>query len=220
MATATAKIDICNLTMDHLAQEAIITNIDTPGTEEEIKCARWYDVVRRSTLRAFPFTFARDRFVASRDVVNVPLFGYTDAYNLPNDYLKLSFFSLDDSSLGDIIPFYAVDFALEGRKILLNNSGATSINIGYIKDETDVTKFDALFVDLFAIELAARMSFSFTLKPSLKKLLMEERLLLKAEAKAVNSQERPPKRVERSKFIRARRSMLSNVASKFTIFDS
>lgn len=212
MSAPTSKVDICNMAMDHLSQAADITNIDNPETEEEKKCARWYDAVRRSTLRGFPFTFARARFQCSRDSV-APTFGYADAYNLPTDLVRLNFIGNDD------ISNYKYAYAMEGRKLLLNNSGAASINIGYTKDETTVTKFDALFVDLIAIELAFRLAYAFTQKPSVKKLLSETREALRTEAKAVNSQERPPKRIENSKFRNARKRITSNVAGKVTVFD-
>ncbi|MBT5303863.1 MAG: hypothetical protein HOL31_02135 [Candidatus Scalindua sp.] len=210
--TATSKVEICNLSMDHIGG-GVITNIDTPQTEQEIKCARWYDVTRRALLRAHPWAFAKARFQCSRDTTD-PEHSWADAYNLPSNLLRLHFIG-DDS----VIDFKG-KYSLEGRQILMDNSAATSINIGYTKDETDVTKFDALFVDLLAVEIAWRVSFAFNLKPSLKKELRETRDELRIEAKAVNSQERPPIRIQRSKFREARQRMTSNVAGTDTIFDS
>lgn len=213
MSTApTSKVDVCNLAMDHIGG-GLITNIDTPSTEAEIKCARWYDATRRALLRSFPWTFARARFQASRDTTD-PVHGWADAYNLPNDYIRLNF--IGDDSVKD----FKRKYALEGRQILMDNSAATSINIGYTRDEEDVTKFDSLFVDLLAVEIAWRPAFAFTLKPSIKKELREERAELRIEAKAVNSQERPPIKIQRSKFVAARQRLLSNVAGKETIFPS
>lgn len=213
MAAPTTKVHICNLAMDHLGQSANVTNIDTPETEEEIKCARWYDTTRRALLRAHPWTFARARAQLSLNS-NAPVFGYADAYNLPNDYIRLNFIGADD------VMDYKQAYALEGKQLLLNNSGGASINIGYTKDETNVVKFDALFIDLLSVEMAWRMAYAFTLKPSVKKQLKETLQDLRLEAKAVNSQERPPIRIERSKFIAARRRLTSNVAGKNTVFDA
>jgi hypothetical protein len=213
MAAPTTKVDICNLTMDHLGQSANISNIDTPTTEEEIKCSRWYDTTRRALLRAHPWTFARTRAQLSLNAV-APVFGYADAYNLPNDYIRLNF--IGDDSIRD----YKQRYALENKQLLLDNSGAASIDIGYTRDEDNVVKFDALFVDLLAVEQAWRLAIGFTLKPSWKKLLKETLTELRLEARAVNSQERPPIRIERSKFVEARRRITSNVAGKNTIFQS
>ena len=212
MSAPISKVDVCNLAMDHIAG-GIIVNIDNPKSEQEIKCARWYDQVRRALLRVHPFVFARARFQASRDSTT-PVFGYADAYNLANDHLRLNFIG-DDSVLD-----FKRRYAFEGRQLLLDNSGADSINLGYTKDEESVTKFDPLFIDLMAIELALKLSFAFTLKPSLKRDLRDERTMIWVEARAVNSQERPPVRVERSKFKSARLSLTSNVAGKNTVFRS
>ncbi len=155
MAAPVSKVDICNLTMDHVAG-GVIVSIDNPSTEQEKKCARWYDTTRRALLRSFPWTFARARFQASRDTA-VRDSGWADAYNLPTDLLRLNF--IGDDSIGD----YKGNYALEGRQILLNNSGAASVDIGYTKDAVNVPEFDSLFVDLLAVELAWRPAFSFSL---------------------------------------------------------
>lgn len=211
-STATSKVDVCNLAMDHIGG-GIIVKIDTPETEQEKKCARWYDVTRRALLRAHPWAFARARAILSRNTT-APTHGWADAYNVPTNLLRLHF--IGDDSVADL----KNNYVFEGRQILMDNSGGASIDIGYTKDEEDVTKFDALFTDLLAVEIAWRMTFAFTLKPSLKRELRESRNELRIEAKAVNSQERPPRRVQRSKFIEARRRLTSNVAGPNTIFRS
>ncbi len=211
-STATSKVEVCTLAMDHIGG-GIVTNIDTPSTEAEIKCARWYDVTRRALLRAHPWGFARARVTITRDTTT-PAHSWADAYNLPPLLVRLNF--IGDDSVVD----FKRNYSLEGRQLLLDNSGAASINIGYTIDESDVTKFDSLFVDLLAVEIAWRCSFAFNLKPSLKKELRETRNELRIEAKAVNSQERPPIRIQRSKLREARQNLTSNVAGTETIFNS
>lgn len=212
MSAPTSDTDICNLAMDYLGQTANVTNIQTPQTESEKKCARWYDADRRALLRAFPWTFARARAQLSRDSVT-PTHSWADAYNLPNDYIRLNF--IGDDSVLDLEGKYA----LEGRQLKLDNSGAASINIGYTKDESVVTKFDSLFVKLLAIEISLDLSFAFTLKPSILARLEVRANILRIEAKAVNSQERPPIRIENSKFVNARKRLLTTGAGKNTVFD-
>lgn len=213
MSAPTSDTNICNLAMDLLAQTANISNIETPETFSEKICARWYHQTRRSLLRAFPWTFARARFQASRAPV-APAFGWADAYNLPNGLVRLNF--IGDDAILDLKGKYA----FEGSQILLNNSGAASINIGYTDDVSTVTKMDALFVGLFAVELALNMVYKFTIKPSREAKLEERAEKLRIEAKAINSQERPPRRIEHSKFVAARRNLTSNVASPNHDFES
>ena len=85
----------------------------------------------------------------SGGIVSPFTFGYADAYQLPTNFLKLHFIG-DDS-----IRNYKREYEFEGDRLLLNNSTAISLNIGFVMDVTDVTKFDALFVILLAAEIAA-----------------------------------------------------------------
>ncbi len=213
MAAVASSEDICNLALDHLKQ-GLVTSITAPTTNTEKVCARWYDTTRRALLRKHTWNFAKSRKSISRNVT-APTFGWADAYDLPDDYLRFLFFG--DDSIANRINLSKL-YEIEGQQILLNNNNGSSLDLGYIKDETVVTTFDALFVDLFAVELAGRMAFRFTLKNTVKKQIKEDLTDLRIEARAINGQERPPQRVQRSRFSSARRDLLSDVASKFTVF--
>ncbi len=213
MSAPNSPIDICRLALDLLKQRAVIASITNPTTTEEIVCARWYDATRRALLRKHFWVFARTRAAIQRDSVTPP-FGYSDAYNLPNNYLRKHFIG-DDSTNN-----YIKDYEIEGRQILINNSGASSLNIGYIIDMTTVGKFDALFVLLFAAELAAKIAYAFTGKNTIIERLENTLATLRIEAKAVNGQDRPPKRIQSSKFQNARRKLTSSGAGKYTEFES
>ncbi len=140
-------------------------------------------------------------------------FGYADTYTLPSDYLKLHYIG------NDSVDNYQRVYEIQNNQILINNSGTTTLNVGYIKNETDVTKFDPLFVILLAAELANNMAYKWTLKNSVIQRLEAVLTDKRAQAKAVNGQDRPPKRYERSKFVRARFRGTRNDAGKLTIFD-
>ncbi len=212
MSAPNSPVDICRLALDLLKQTSIITSIANPTTTEEIICARWYDATRRALLRKHFWVFARTRGAISRDT-EAPPFGFADAYNLPPNFLRLHF--IGDDTIND----YKRDYEIEDRQLLLNNSGATSLNIGFIQDVTVVSKFDALFVLLFAAELAANMAYTFTAKNTVIERLSILLENMRAEAKSVNGQDRPPKRIESSKFRNARKNLYSG-AGKYTIFEN
>ena len=214
MAAPSSAVDICNLALDQLKQP-VITSIDSPTTSAENLCARHYDMTRRALLRKHPWSFAKSRTALSRNATD-PTFGYADAYDLPNDYLRLLFFG--DDSIGNYQNLSKI-FEIENGQILIDNSGASALNIGYMKDETSVTEFDALFVQLFILELAVNMAYAFTLKNTLVKRLRDDLVDARNEARAINGQERPIRRVERSKFRGARQSLFTNVAGKNTVFN-
>lgn len=211
MAAPNSKTDICRLSMDHLKQEAVIVNIDIPTTNEEKVCSRWYDTVRRKLLRSHPWVFARDRKAISRNA-EAPDFGYSDAYDLPNEFLNLRF--IGDDAIED----FKRKYDIEGRQILINNESSATLNIGFTQDVTNVSLFDSMFVTVFALELAKKVSYRFTLKLSLLNALDVQLKEEKAEAKAVNGQDRPPIIIQKSKWITARRSLSSNTAGKKTVF--
>ncbi len=211
MSAPNAPVDICKLALDLLKQTAIISSITNPTTTDEIICARWYDTTRRALLRKHFWVFARTRKVILRDAT-APPFGYADAYNLPPEYLRLQFIGTDTENN------YKRKYEINGRQLLLNNNEAASLNIGYIQDITIVSDFDALFVVLLAAELAANMAYAFTGKNTVIERLAVILETLRAEAKSVNGQDRPPKRIESSKFRNARKNLYSG-AGKYTIFE-
>ncbi len=359
MAAPTADIDICNLALDLLKQnKTVVADIDSPTSEEEITCARWYDATREALLRSHFWWFARKRRAALRhrfliinitqanpcvvttsathdlangdeiliadvlgmtevndisyfvanvtattfelnDVRGLPIdstdftafgtaltgtidpaasttvtgvgtlfstelevndwirvtgetrqvktitsatvlvvynaftdnandtspdkiagtvvpynFGlYQDAYVLPSDFLRLQF--IGDDSINN----YYRNYEINDDEIIMSNGNADSLDIGYIANVTDVTKFDPLFLLLFAHELANNMAYKWTLKNTVIKRLEEQLFRLRAEARTVCGQDVPPKRVQRSKFIDARRRCSTTDAGKYTYFD-
>ncbi len=149
----------------------------------------------------------------SGGVISPYTFGYADAYQLPSNYLKLHFIG------NDSIRNYKGDYEYEGDRLLLNNSTSLTLDIGYIRNITDVTKFDPLFVILLAAEMADNMAYKWTLKNTVIQRLEQVLTNRRAEAKAVNGQDRPPKRIQKSRWTSARSKLSTSVADKFTRFD-
>ncbi len=139
---------------------------------------------------------------------------YKDAYDLPSDFLRLQF--IGDDSIND----YRKDYEINDDQIIMNNGNADSLDIGYVSNITTVSKFDPLFLLLFVHELANNMAYKWTLKNTVIKRLEEQLFKLRAEARAVNGQDVPPKRVQRSRFLMARRGSSRNDAGKYTNFDN
>jgi hypothetical protein len=207
-----SEVDICNLALDLLKQDAI-TQIDPPNSVTEAICARHYHQVRRRTLRAHVWNFAAARKQISPDGT-APLFEYTHAYDLPNDFIR---YVGRYDELGTLIS--EEEYDLEQNQLLLNGEDNTAINIKYIKDATEVVKFDPLFIDLFVVNLAIRIAPKFTAGEKRLATLAEMQKEIKAEATAIDGQERPPRRVQRSKWVSARRLGRRNVAGPLTRFD-
>jgi hypothetical protein len=54
----TAKIDICNLALSHVANSSEIQDLDAESSKEAQACRRFFDVTRDEVLRDFPWPFA------------------------------------------------------------------------------------------------------------------------------------------------------------------
>jgi hypothetical protein len=195
------EVGISNMGLDFLKAKPA-TNIRDPKTPEETICARWYDTSRRQVLRAHPWNFAKARAILSRNAT-APIFGYPDKYALPNDFLRLRFIDEETETL------VGKDYQIEGGFILIDEGGASSINIGYIKDETVVNKWDELCKRYVAAQMAYNMAYSFTGKESTRTAMANMLHDIRLEARAVNGQDNPPRRVTRSKVIGARRAYAS-----------
>ena len=205
MSAPVAPVEVCNLSLDLLRHSTLITSIETPTTEEESLAARWYDATRRSVLRMFPWNFARKRATLSRISV-APAFGYSDAYQLPNDYLNYVF-------VGEDIQDNITDFQIEGDQLLINNEGASSLKLCYVYDIQAVIKFDSVFLMLLVAELAVVFGSSLT---GLNKSLsgMEKlRDRWEAKARAKNGQENPPRIRFTSGILTKRRSAQRSTSS-------
>ncbi len=200
MATALSSVEVVNLSLDLLRHSDKVTDIDDPESETESLANRWYDVTRRSILRAFPWNFARKRITLSRNAT-APSFGYADAYKLPNDYLELVF--IGENYNED----YETDYSLEGGQILINNDGASDLKICYVADVTTVGLFDAIFLDLFTAELAIRLANSLTGINKSMKDIREWRNDLRTQARAKNGQENPVKVRQTSRLRSIRRGV-------------
>jgi hypothetical protein len=199
----TTAVQICNLALARLGQKEPIESIETPSGTVEDLCALHYPVTRRRLLRGPRiYNFAKKYAQLALAVGVTPTFGFAKAYTLPNDFLRLL-------ALGDITnadPLEGVEYDVVQNYIYTDEqSGENALNIYYIFDQTLVTRWDALFVNLMRLELASDLAYAFTLKPSLLRDLAAELKDVRLEAGAVAGQEKPPIRVERSRFVSGRR---------------
>lgn len=205
MAIPTTDVEMCNLAFDLLRHNERCTSISAPVNESEALASRWYDLTRRSILRAFPWNFARKRVTLTPSTTD-PGFGYENAYNLPLDYLGLCFIGENPTDT------YEEDFLIENGKIFIDNDDG-DLYLCYIADVTEVAKFDALFMDLLTAELAVRFANSITgLNKSLKPIL-DWKKELEVRARTQNGRENPPRIRQTSFLIDARRNAIRSTTT-------
>lgn len=147
---AQSVLDICNMALDY-CNTRNITSIDE-STKEAKKCKAWYDVVRKSLLMNLNATFSIKRAVLSEYADYVPVYGYGKAYVLPRDLLQVL-------NLGN--PIDDKYYQIEGQYFYCDES-IENVQIRYIADITDVTKFDSEFCDCLALKLAEKICIPLT----------------------------------------------------------
>lgn len=112
-------------------------------------CAQYFDSARDSALRSHLWNFAMSRKELTA-LSDAPIFEYTYAYPLPQDFIRLA-------ACNDTDRFAqqgCTNFAIEGNEILTND---TTCKIRYVRREEDVSQYDALFVTAFSTLLASQM---------------------------------------------------------------
>ena len=213
LAAPNSEVDICNLALLQLKQD-VITSIDPAVSDTEMICAQFYHSERRATLRSHPWNFAIKRAQLTEDTGNVPLFGDVKAYQLPSDFLRY----LDQHDELGYRRTENRNFQIEGQHLILFDDDTDVVNIRYIYDHQVVARWDALFTKLFAINLAMQISSNFSASENRLSALAQLQQDIRTEARAIDGQERPPIRIQRSRFMRARRRR-PTVASKYAYFE-
>lgn len=218
LTAPTSEVAICNLALIKLKEPSItnITEITNTSSKAEGLCSDLYQQIRRETLRMHTWNFAAERTTIAPDAT-APLFQFTHKYLLPTDYIRY-IARFDDIGQAFIPGVRGLDYDIEGEFYLFNGTDATSINFRYIKDFTTVSKFDPLFVRLFALNLAIELAPNFSASPTVKRDLIIAQADVKSEAMAIDGQERPPTRIETSRWRTARRQGPRN-DGKFIVFD-
>lgn len=203
MAEPTSAVDICNLALDRLGQRTPIatTALTAPANEVEKTCARWYDATRRELLRRYIFNFSRKYDILEESTDVSPAFGYTAAFYTPADCLRV----LTVGNMANGLALRGRQFDIVEHYIYTSYDDSGDLSVEYVKDAQNVEEFDALFIRLLVLHLASNMAYKFSLKNSLIREIRDDAADVALAAAAISGQERPPRRVQNSKLINARR---------------
>jgi len=135
------ELEICNTALILLGVEPVSSLADN------VKAARYctaiYSRIRDQLIASHYWNFAMKR-AALVDSGTSPEFGFTYAYNLPADYLRVR--SLNEN----------VEFKVENGKLITDLSDA---KLEYIYKVTDTSKFTQFFEEALIYKLAASLAF-------------------------------------------------------------
>ncbi len=204
--TPSSSVDICNLSLSELKINPISSLIQQNSEIAEL-CNRHYDLERKALLRTHVWNFAKTEEALAR-ASGITSASYEDVYVLTSTYVRL--ISVGDVLIGEkIVGFDIRSIRIEGifkRCITINNGGSATLDILYIRNVISVSEMDPLFIKLLKFELAMAIAPGLTLKPSLKESVKQSLADARLQARSIDGQERPPVRINNSKFLIARRS--------------
>lgn len=185
-------VAICNRGLQKLGADHIMS-LDE-NTKEARECKLAFEPTRDSELRAHAWNFAVKRMAIPASGT-APAFGYSYAYPLPSDCLRL----LKNDHREEVYPRA---WKLESRAILTNESGPLLIR--YIARITDPSVYDATFVEALSCKLAMELCEALTQSNTKRQLAAEEYKAAIREARRVNAFENQPAEQDTDPWITAR----------------
>lgn len=139
------EVDICNRALGRLGEQRILTMADA-GTSGRA-CQLHFEGTRDEVLRSHRWNFATTRVALSRLSPDPP-FGWAYRYGLPADFIRaLEVNGTEDEG--------GCPWAIEGGALMTNEE---SINLIYIRRETNVARWDSLFCEAITLKLAMKLA--------------------------------------------------------------
>jgi hypothetical protein len=178
----TSKVGICNLALSNIGKPDI-QDINE-ASAEALACKRFYDQTLAVLLEKYPWRWAQHT-AALAEVTNTKSNRWLKAFRRPSDCRKLLY--VCDELMLDADDRHASPYAIEGATIYCDIETAYAV---YIKDQTDPTKFPALFVEALSWHLAVRLAMPLTRDPKMRAdaYQLAERTTAMAEAMDANEQ--------------------------------
>ena len=111
-----------------------------------------------------------------------PIFGYGARYLLPADYIRVATIGDEDNP--------ETDYKIEDGYIL--TSVSSPLNLRYIFDQGEITKYSPKFIQTFARKLAANMAYDMTGSRTFSDSMELKYLEYLSVGSTVDGQESPP----------------------------
>lgn len=148
-----SSIDICNLALSHLGDEATVSSIDPPeGSAQADHCAAFYPIARNNVLASHAWSCATKRETLALLSLTPPD-AFVYAYSVPSTCLRALRVMLpgdtDDSNGQE----FEIEAQSDGTLVLYTN--AADASLVYIAGITDTTRFTPGMVTAIARLLAA-----------------------------------------------------------------
>jgi hypothetical protein len=151
-----SEIDICNLALARLGDDATVASIDPPeGSPQAAQCARFYPMALDTLLDSYNWGFATTRATLSQ-LAAAPLSGWDYAFSAPSNVVNsIAVYAADALDDFDPQPFEAESLP-DGTSVLYCNISNPVLK--YLRRETDTMKFQPLFTDALSMLLASHLA--------------------------------------------------------------
>lgn len=150
-----SDVDICNLALGSLGDEATVVSIDPPeGSAQADKCARFYPTAVSACLELHEWSFSITRTVGNGNVTPPPS-AWQYAYAWPADAVRVWAVlppGADDMQGQE----FTVETLAGGAKVILTNQADAILR--YTRLVTDTGRFSPLFVEALTCMLAAKLA--------------------------------------------------------------
>ena len=134
-------VDLCNLALSHLGDDATVASIDPPeGSAQAEHCARFYPTVRDALLEMHAWNFWIRRVALAQ--LDVPTWSWTYAYAVPAGAIKLLAVLPPDATSDASSQPYEAESADDGALIVRTNQESASLR--YTVKVDDLTIFPPL----------------------------------------------------------------------------
>lgn len=142
-----SETSICNQALGRIGANRIKegASVETDRALEAVQCRLHYETTRDALIRSHRWRFASARKTLTVDG-DTPDFEWDYQFPLPDDFMRMTSIYENRFSSENLR-----SYALEGDMLLTNES---SMEIRYIKQVKDVSKFDPLFLKMLVLLLA------------------------------------------------------------------
>lgn len=200
---AESVVSIANMALDHLKEKPISSLvIGENSTEVEELCARHMNHTRKAALRKHPWKFAT-KYVALPVLADAPPHTFSKQALLPTDYIRLGHIGSDPNRPNPPYDIVGNRIYFDETNSIFTPSGALAFS--YIWDFDDCAKMEPLFLEIWALEWAIAMCPQINGTDSKLQTLYQMLKDKAPEAYSINGQDRPPRKITRSRALAARR---------------
>lgn len=183
MPSLLSTTDIANMALDYLDEAPLVSfDSDTGAVARQLRRNFW--PVARACMRRHPWNFAVARASLSANAT-APAFGWSYAYQIPTDCLRVLPITADGTEDGTPTPH-----KIEGQNILTNQ--AAPLYIRYIAAISNTGLFDNSFCEYLAATLAHRAAHFITGKQSYAQLMGQIAQGMLNEAQMIDALEGTP----------------------------